>query len=118
VQRIINFRTTTLQKDNFSLAILGPFRDQLSIEGKIINPNFLKPIEILKLIISKLSLDNLIKLLINTNRKNDNPTQATIAFRSKYQTSIIKLLDILVFDASSEAMETISNPNNSEELLN
>jgi hypothetical protein len=71
----------------------------------------LKPIEILKLIISKLSLDKLNKLLINTDRKNDNPTQATIAFRSNHQTSIIKLLDILFLDASSKAEETTINRN-------
>jgi hypothetical protein len=107
---IINFRTTNLQKGNFSLEILGPFRDQLTIEGKLINPNFLKPIEILKLIIRKLSLDKLIKLLINPNRRNDNPTQATIMLRNQLQTSIIKLLDLLFLEASTEAEESMNNP--------
>jgi hypothetical protein len=44
---IFNFKTTTPKKDIFSRAIFGPFQVQLTIEGKIIEANFLKPIEIM-----------------------------------------------------------------------
>jgi hypothetical protein len=78
----------------------------------------LNPKEILNLIISKLWLHSLINNLINTNRNYDKPTQALITFNSQYQTSIIKLLDILFLDASNDAERTIIIPNNSKEFLN
>jgi hypothetical protein len=102
---IINLRTTTFQKDNFSFTILGPFRDQLTIEGKLINLNFLKPIETLEIIISKLSLDKLIKPLFNINRKNDSSTQATIELRDRVQAPIIKPLELLHLESSNKVKE-------------
>jgi hypothetical protein len=97
---IFNLRFNSANKKDFLLAILGPFKEHLTIEATISTSNFLKPIEILNLIIRKLSLNRPLinNSIINPTKEFSNSNDATITITNILHVSIVKLLGtILLF---------------------
>jgi hypothetical protein len=79
----------------FSFTIIGPFQDQLAIEGDLINGDFLKPKDVLESIFRRLSLDKILYLNGQNKKKMIYDAQQTLLIENKLHCSIVKLIDIL-----------------------